>query len=104
MKKKGYVENDIDWINETAESLWKIFNDNTDMISESLGIPHELLKPNTLEELDKNLIGQSFELINNADYIYRVNSIKSSNLGTKVTCNLLKKEREKNYEQYYNNT
>lgn len=36
-------------------------------------------------------IAQSFELVNDADYICSIDSIKSSNLGTKVAFNLLKR-------------
>lgn len=39
-------------------------------------------------------IAQSFELVDDTDYICSIDSIKSSNLGTKVAFNLLKKERE----------
>ena len=105
MKKKEYVEKDIDWINETAESLWKIFNENTDMISESLGVPPELLNPDRLPKvthLKYDNIRKSIEtgdfnndvskeqLVKNA-----INLIKSPKLDTQIAFKLLKR-RENN--------
>lgn len=101
MKKKEYVEKDIDWINETAESLWKIFNENTDMISESLDVPPELLNPDRLPKvthLKYDNIRKSIEtgdfnndvskeqLVKNA-----INLIKSPKLDTQIAFKLLKR-------------
>lgn len=104
MKKKEYVEKDIDWINETAENLWKIFNENTDMISESLGIPPELFNPNippkvthlkydnirkSIETGDFNNDVSKEQLVKTA-----INLIKSPKLDTQITFKLLKMREE----------
>lgn len=101
MKKKEYVEKDIDWINDTAESLWKIFNENTDMISESLGVPPELLNPDRLPKVthlrydnirkgietgDFNNDVSKEQLVKNA-----INLIKSPKLDTQIAFKLLKR-------------
>ena len=101
MKKKEYVEKDIGWINETAESLWKIFNENTDMISESLGVPPELLNPDRLpkvthlkyDNIRKSIESGEFnndvskeQLVKNA-----INLIKSPKLDTQIAFKLLKR-------------
>ena len=81
------IKNDI-----IVDDLEKIFNDNIDMFSESLGIPRELLNTNTLEESDKNRIDGIIkdvykeQLVKNA-----INSIKSPKLDTQVMFTLLKK-------------